>query len=118
MKQRFSEAQIIGFLREAGAVEVHQLPEHVDHPPGPDASRPIDRQALTRASIDDRQALRRPAIRARVEDEVIGPYVIPRGRGLRPGATRHLQARLAPQPIGSFGTHRDSPAREKIRIFR
>ena len=48
---------------------------------------------------------------------------MPRGWGLRPRATsghppprappRHLQARLAPQPIGPFGTHRVSPAREK-----
>ena len=91
--------------------------------PGPDVSRHIDRQALTREIIDDRQALQRPAIRARVEDEVIGPHVIPRGRGLRPEATRghpppqapprHVQARLAPQPIGPFGTHRVPPAREK-----
>ena len=51
-----------------------------------------------------------------------GLPVIPRGRGLRPRATRghpptraptrHLQARLAPQPIGPFGTHRVPPARE------
>ena len=76
---------VLGPQIARGAVEAHQLSEHVNHPPGPDASRHIDRQALTRERIDERQALQRPAIRARVEDEVIGPHVIPRGRELRLG---------------------------------
>ena len=104
-------------------MEAHQLPEHVDHPARPYAPRHIDRQTLTRELVDDGQALQRPAIRARIEDEVVGPHVIHRGWDQRPRApggyppsrapSRHLQARLVPQTIGSLGTHRVPPAREK-----
>ena len=112
-----------------GAVEAHQLPEYVDHPARPYAPRHIDRQTLTSELVDDGQALQRPAIRARIEDEVVGPHVIHRGRGQRSRAaggypparapSRHVQARLVPQTIGPLGTHRVPPARaRKTRIFR
>ena len=64
------------------------LPEHVDHPARPYAPRHIDRQTLTSELVDDGQALQRPAIRARIEDEVVGPHVIHRGRGQRSRAGR------------------------------
>ena len=43
-----------------GAVEAHQLPEHVDHPARPYAPRHIDRQTLTSELVDDGQTLPRP----------------------------------------------------------
>ena len=64
------------------------LPEHVDHPARPYAPRHIDRQTLTSELVDDGQALQRPAIHARIEDEVVGPHVIHRGRGQRSRAGR------------------------------
>ena len=83
----------------------------------------VDRQALPRELVDDRQALQRAPVRAGIEHEVVRPDVIDRRRRQRPRATgghasarpllRHLQALLPPQPIHAVGAQRVALALEE-----
>src|SRR5215813_12327624 len=89
----------------------HQLRQHLDHAARTDASTDIDRRTFTRELVQDRQALQRLSIRARVEHEVVGQtWLAPpgaSGRGL-PVAMRRRGLRR--------GTW--SPARRQIRCAR
>src|SRR4029453_7430001 len=79
------------------------------------ATGDVDGQALARPLVDNRQALQRLSIGARVKDEVVGPYVIGRPGRQWPwatdrhasagAATRHLQPRLAPQAMRPVRAH-------------
>ncbi len=101
---------VVGAQVPRGAVDAHELGEHLDHPAGTNAAGHVDGQALSGELIDDRQAFQRLAIRARIEDEVVRPHVVG-GRGRertrptrRHAAARasagHLEAGLPPEPVG------------------
>jgi hypothetical protein len=98
-----------------GAVHADEAGEHVDDAPGPDAAGDLDRQAFARPLVDNRQALERLPVRTRVEEEVVRPDLIRRGRRRRTRPARrhaaprplpgHLEASLPPQAIQAVGTH-------------
>jgi len=58
------------------AMDAHQLRQDLDDPPGPNPAGDIDRQALARELVDDRQALQGAPVGARVEHEIVRPHVI------------------------------------------
>jgi hypothetical protein len=82
--------------------------EHFDDATGANASRDVDRQALTRPLVDHREALEPLPVGAVVEDEVVCPNLVGAGRRGRSGATGRdtsarpaagqLQPRRPPQP--------------------
>jgi hypothetical protein len=97
------------------AVKANELRQHFDHAPRPNAAGHVDGQTFAGELVDHGEALQRPIVRARVEDEGVRPHVIDRGGGQRPRPTggdtpawptlRDLQTGLAPQPIGALRTH-------------
>jgi hypothetical protein len=58
------------------AVGLHQICEHIDRIPGPDAPGDMDRQALAGVFIDHHHQLERSAIVGPVEHEVPGPHMV------------------------------------------
>ena len=119
---------VVGPEIARGAVHADELRQHLNDPPRPDAAGDVDRQAFARELIDDREALQRPTVRARIEDEVVRPHVIHRRRrqGPRPArgdaasgpAFRHLQAR--PGATGDTSaphSSRGRGARERSESF-
>ena len=110
---------VVGAQVARRAVDAHELRQHLDDAAGSNAAGDVDRQAFPRELVDDRQALQRAAIGARVEDEVVRPDVIDRRRRQRPRATgrhaaarpllRHLQRLLPPQAIHAIGAHARGP---------
>jgi hypothetical protein len=91
-------------------VDAHELREDFDHAAGANAAPDVDGQALPGELVDDGQTFQRLAIRARIEDKVVRPYVVrgrrgqrarPTGRHATPWpATRDLEPRLSPEPMG------------------
>lgn len=76
----------------------------------------VDREALARPLVDDREAFQPLAIRAPIEDEIVRPDMISSGRrhGSRASArdapawpaARHLQPGLPPEAMRAVGAHR------------
>jgi len=84
-----------------------ELCQHLDDAARPDPAGDVDREAFARPLVDDRQALQRLSVGARVEDEVVRPHVIDAGRRHAPtrSAPRHLQPGLTPQAVRPVGAH-------------
>src|SRR5216684_8992134 len=104
-------------------MHAHELSQDLNDTTGPDATGHIDRQALSRPFVDDRETLQLLRIRTRIEHEVVRPHVIrpggrhrsgPPGRDSAPRATsRYLQRRLTPEPMRAIRTHHMARAREE-----
>ena len=102
-----------GRCRTAGTgrpVDAHELRQHLDHAARSNAAGHVDRQALAREFVDDRQALQRPPIGAGIEDEVVRPDVI-RSRSAATGGAgwwRRAGAAAAGAPAAPPGARGDS----------
>src|SRR5690606_5311149 len=57
---------IIGAEIARGAMDAHQLLQHLNHATGPDPAGDIDRETLARPLVDDRQTLQRLPVGAPV----------------------------------------------------
>src|SRR5207249_4129015 len=90
---------VVAAQRAGGAVRADELGEHLDHAPRANATRDVDRQRFARVFVDHRQALELLAIRARVEDEIIGPYLV------GAGGPRRLRARAGHAAARPFAWH-------------
>jgi hypothetical protein len=91
-------------------MDADQLRQHLDYPSGADATRDIDRQTLAAEFVEYCQALELLAVGTGVKHEVVGSDMADLSRWQWPGPARgnppsgtparHLQAGLAPQPMG------------------
>ena len=120
---------VVGAQVARRPVHAHELRQHLDHAPRPNAAGHIDRQALARELIDDRQALQRAAVRAGVEHEVVRPDVIDRrsAAAAAAGWSPRVAAAASSAPAAPPGARADTSARRssrgpaaprKIRIVR
>jgi hypothetical protein len=72
------------------ATRADHLAQHLDLPRGPNAARHVDRMTLPCPLIQNRQAFQHPAIRAHIEQEVVGPDMIAPRRGRYPSVERDI----------------------------
>ncbi len=106
---------VVRAQRARCAVHADQAAEHLDHPARTDAALDVDRQALARPLVDDRQAFERLVVGTGVEPEVVGPPLVrtPRRQGPRALAgdalarplAWHLQSRQLPSPVRAVPAH-------------
>lgn len=106
---------VVRTKKRGHTVKAHKLREDLYDTRRANATGDIDSETLPRPFIHHREALELPAVRASVENEVVGPYVIRTpglgwARSMRGHpATRtlpwHLQACTAPQAMHSFVAH-------------
>jgi hypothetical protein len=102
-----------------------QFAQNVDDSSGANASGYVDRQALARELIHDRQALELLPIGTGIEHEVIGPHLAhghcrqwpwAASRHTAPGPfPRHLQLMQAPKAMGPIRAHgMSTPSQEDL----
>src|SRR5450755_3317389 len=106
---------IVGSHVLRAARNADQLAQHLDDSAGADAAGHVDRQALMRKLINDRQTLQLLPVGAGIEDEIVRPYLAHGGWRQWPRTRtsytppcplfRHLQLVQPPEPMGPIGAH-------------
>jgi len=114
---------VVGSQVLGAAMNTHQLAQHLDDSPRADIACHIDRQALTRKLIHDRQTLELLPVGAGIEHEVIGPHLAHGRCRQRPWAadchaaprpfSGHLQPMQAPKAVRTVSAHRVTASLEE-----